>query len=104
VISAGNDKAIRVWDIASGKQLFTLNGHEDVISAIAITKDGKYLFSGGKDSPNSIRLWNLQTQSSTWNLIGHTDLVTSLVISADSLKLISSGQDKNINIWEIPTL
>ncbi|WP_181016053.1 serine/threonine-protein kinase [Pseudanabaena sp. BC1403] len=102
VISGSNDNLIRAWDIASGKKLYELREHKDAIGAIAITNDGKYLFSGGKDSQNSIHLWNLQTKSSIWNLIGHTDLVTSLVITPDQLKLISSSQDKNINIWEIP--
>ena len=102
VISGSSDNLIRVWDLASGKKLFELSEHKDMIGAIAITSDGKYLFSGGKDSQNSIHLWNLQTKSSIWNLIGHTDLVTSLVITPDNLKLISSSQDKNINIWQIP--
>jgi WD40 repeat protein len=88
--------------MASGKQRFTLSGHEDAIASLAITNDGNYLFSGGKDSPNSIRLWNLKTKSLIWNLIGHTDLVTSLAITPDQLKLISSSQDKNIAIWQIP--
>ncbi|TYQ26300.1 protein kinase [Pseudanabaena sp. UWO311] len=104
VISGNSDNLIRVWDLASGKKLFELSEHKDAIGAIAITNDGKYLFSGGKDSQNSIHLWNLQTKSPIWNLIGHTDLVTSLVITPDNLKLISSSQDKNINIWEIPEL
>lgn len=102
VITGSSDNLIRVWDLASAKKLFELSGNNDAISAIAITSDGKYLFSGGKDGQNSIRLWNLQTKSSIWNLIGHTDLVTSLVITPDKLKLISSSQDKNINIWKIP--
>jgi WD40 repeat protein len=102
VISGSSDNLIRVWDLTSAKKLFELSEHKDMIGAIAITSDGKYLFSGGKDSQNSIHLWNLQTKSSIWNLIGHTDLVTSLVITPDNLKLISSSQDKNINIWQIP--
>jgi len=102
VISGGNDKLIRVWDIASGKQIFTLSGQDDAIGAIAISNDGNYLFSGGKDNSNSIRLWNLKTKSLVWNLIGHNDMVTSLVITPNQLKLISSSQDKNIAIWEIP--
>jgi WD40 repeat protein len=102
VISGGNDNVIRVWDIATGRQAFILSGHEDAIGAIAITNDGNYLFSGGKDNPNSIRFWNLKTRSLLWNLIGHTDLVTSLVITPDQLKLISGSQDRNIAIWEVP--
>ncbi|PZO41863.1 MAG: protein kinase [Pseudanabaena frigida] len=104
VISGSSDKVIRVWDIASGKQIFSLSGHEDAIGAIAISSDGNYLFSGGKDNSNSIRLWNLKTKSLLWNLIGHSDMVTSLVITPNQLKLISSSQDKNIAIWEIPKL
>jgi WD40 repeat protein len=104
LISAGGDRLIRIWDLATNKQLYTLIGHDEEIKAIAITSDGNYLFSGSKDIPNSIRLWNLQTRTRIWNLIGHQDLVTSLIVTKDNLKLISASQDKKAIIWDIPTL
>jgi len=104
VISGSNDNVIRVWDIASGKSVFTLTKQEGAIGALAITKDGNYLFSGSQESPNSIRLWNLKTRSLLWNLIGHLDLVTSLALTPDNLKLVSSSQDKSVDIWEVPKL
>ncbi|MFM7885983.1 MAG: WD40 repeat domain-containing protein [Pseudanabaena sp.] len=89
IISGSNDKSIRVWDIATGNHLFVLAGHKEAIGAIAITSDGNYLISGGRDNPDSIHLWSLKTKSLIWDLIGHTDLVTSLAITPDNLKLIS---------------
>ena len=103
VISAGGDRLIRGWDIASGKQVFTLSTQEEEVRAIALTSDGKYLLSGGKDQTNSIRLWNLQTKSLLWNLIGHTDLVTTIMLTPNNLRIVSGSQDKTLAIWEMPS-
>ncbi len=103
VISAGGDRLIRGWDIASGKQVFSLSTQEEEVSAIALTSDGKYLLSGGKDQTNSIRLWNLQTKSLLWNLTGHTDLVTTIILTPNNLRIVSGSQDKTLAVWEMPT-
>src|SRR5262249_27575202 len=45
--SAGFDKTIRVWGLASGKELRRLEGHDGQIVSIAIGPDGNTLISGG---------------------------------------------------------
>jgi WD40 repeat protein len=52
--SAGRD-GIKLWDLATGKLLNTLNEHSDWVSAIAFSPDGKILASGGYDK--KIKLW-----------------------------------------------
>ena len=57
---------INIWDLASGKELFTLSGHVNprIISCLAFSPDGSQLASGaqGWDAPNdSLILWDAAT-------------------------------------------
>ena len=52
----GGDKTVHVFD-AKGSQLRKLQGHNDWIYALAISRDGKTVASGSWDG--EVRLWNL---------------------------------------------
>ena len=57
LISASDDRTIRVWDTATGKLLQTASGHESLVNAFAISPDGQWLISVSSD--NHIKLWRL---------------------------------------------
>jgi len=59
IISAGEDGAIRLWEVLTGKEIFTFRGHTGKINSIAINNNGTFLASAGEDC--SVRLWNLET-------------------------------------------
>lgn len=52
--TAGSDKIVRVWDLATGKELAALPCPEQV-SAVAFSPDAKSLAAGSQDG--SIRIW-----------------------------------------------
>jgi WD40 repeat protein len=58
--SASLDKTIRLWDVASGKELRTLKGHDAGVWSLSWSPDGKTLASGSED--RTIRLWNMSQQ------------------------------------------
>jgi WD40 repeat protein len=41
-----DDKTLKVWDLTTGKEQFTLNGHTSSVNAVAVTADGKRAISG----------------------------------------------------------
>ena len=57
LISASDDKTIRLWDTASGKLLRTVAGHESLVNAFGISPDGQWLVSVSSDS--KVKLWKL---------------------------------------------
>src|SRR3974377_640429 len=44
--TGGNDATIRVWDVATRRQLFTLRGHADAVYSVTFSRDGRYIASG----------------------------------------------------------
>jgi WD40 repeat protein len=45
IASGGQDRIVRVWDAATGRQLLALGGHARTVSAVAFSRDGKRLVS-----------------------------------------------------------
>jgi RNA polymerase sigma factor (sigma-70 family) len=51
------EKIVRVWEIATGKQVASFEGHHGAITALSYAPDGKSLASGSVDS--TILVWDL---------------------------------------------
>ncbi|ERT04088.1 WD domain, G-beta repeat protein [Lyngbya aestuarii BL J] len=104
LVSGSWDNTIKVWDLASGKQLLTLREHNSVVMAVAISPDGSKLVSGSND--NTIKAWDLASGKQLFNLGGHDDhddLVWAVAISPDGLKLVSGASDNTIKVWDLVT-
>ena len=83
----GND--VWIYDLASGRQLHHLKGHEKEVLAVAWSPDGATIASGGMDK--TIRLWNPTTGDQTAVLRGHEGWILGLAFSPDSRWLLAGG-------------
>src|SRR5207244_2661802 len=55
------DKAVRLWDVATGKELKRLDGHLRGVECLAISPNGRVLATGGSYQDGTIRLWDVDT-------------------------------------------
>lgn len=87
----GADGVIAVWDLAAGKQLFTLAAHEGPVAALAFADDK--LWSAGWDGV--LRGWRLNGKSGKspgkWALGKHE--LTALAAAPDGSRLLVAGHD-----------
>ncbi|MBC6421846.1 MAG: trypsin-like peptidase domain-containing protein [Hormoscilla sp. SP12CHS1] len=101
VASGNSDGTISVWNLADGKLIATLRGHEKPVNAVVISPDGKMLVSGSDD--NTIKIWNMSSWELERSLIGHALAVSALGIALDGQTLVSGSWDKTIKIWHLTT-
>ena len=98
--------AVKLWDVATGKVLFTLEDEGKQVTAVAFSPDGKTLASvsyDGNRQGGTLKLWDLETATERANLKGHADFVQSVTFSADGKTLASSSSDRTVKLWEVAT-
>ncbi len=99
LVNGSYDKTIKIWNIASGQLIRTLQGHSGLVNSVAISPDGRTLVSGGGDK--TIKIWNIASGQLIRTLQGHSGLVNSVAISPDGRTLVSGSHDQTIKIWRL---
>ncbi|MBO0765403.1 MAG: caspase family protein [Hyphomicrobiaceae bacterium] len=114
IVSAGEDKVIRVWNWHKGVTARTIRGQsgpggKGKIDAMALSPDGRWLAASGyfdtacsdPCEAASIRLYDFASGELKALLEGHRDAVVSLAFSPDGKKLISGSVDQSAMIWDV---
>jgi RNA polymerase sigma factor (sigma-70 family) len=92
VAAAPNDSTIHLWEVATGKPLRQLKGHQGWVRALAFTPDGRALVSGGVDRKDTVRVWDPATGQEIRRIdVGHP--VEDVAVSPDGKTLASAGWD-----------
>jgi WD40 repeat protein len=99
--SASEDKTVRVWQLATGKEIQLLQGHEGAVLSIAFSPDARSLASASKDK--TIRLWQLATGNEICSFQGHEGPVRRIAFSPDGRVLASGAEDNTIRLWTVAT-
>jgi WD40 repeat protein len=83
--TVGEKNTVKIWDVASAKELHALEGHNGDVYTVAFSPDGRWLASAGEDS--TVKVWDSHAGTLLRTLRGHTGLVTSLAFSPDGRRL-----------------
>jgi RNA polymerase sigma factor (sigma-70 family) len=93
------DPTVRLWDVATGKELLKLEGHAGGVYALAFLPGGQKAVSGGADG--TIRIWDLGTGKELKRYEGHEGTVYGLDVTRDGKLLLTGGEDKTIRLWDL---
>jgi WD40 repeat protein len=99
--SAGDDRTVRLWDPATGRERRRLDGHTGAVRCLAFAPDGRLLASGGAD--RLVCLWDVATGREVRRLEGHDGPVVSAAFTSDGRTLVSGSSDRTVRFWDLAT-
>jgi len=76
-----DDGTLRLWEIATGREIKIFRGHTDTVSSVAFSPDGRYALSGSTDK--TLKLWEIASGKEIRTLSGHTMWIYSVAFSID---------------------
>jgi WD40 repeat protein len=96
-VTAGEDRVLRVWDLADGLELTDLTGHSGGVLCCAYSPDGTLLASGGDDG--TLRLWDVTRAAPAVPTMRHQDAIWACGFSHDGDRLVSGSENLHLP-WE----
>ncbi|MBV8402855.1 MAG: caspase family protein, partial [Gammaproteobacteria bacterium] len=97
--SASWDHTVRLWDIASGRELRSTRGHAGEVWSVACSPDGHTLASGGYD--HAVKLWDAATGHELRTIAADAGWVESVAFSPSGRVLASGGADHAVKLWDV---
>src|SRR5262245_17154053 len=102
LVSGAEDGKVRVWDVATHKARFVLDGRGWIGRSMALSNDGTTVALGGVY--NVIRLWDVATGKERFDLPdGHDAPVHAVAFSPDGRLLVTGGENQQTRLWDPAT-
>ncbi|KAH9034948.1 WD40 repeat-like protein [Lactarius hengduanensis] len=119
LFTSGKDGCIIKWDLHGGTKLATFRklrpggkgkekaavetpGHTDAVLALALSDDGRYLASAGKD--RRLGVWDVEKGEWVRGFGGHRDTISAVVFRKGTQQLYTASYDRTIKLFDLAVM
>ena len=101
LVTGGDDRTIRIWDLATGRLERTLRGHLDSVRAVAVTPDGRRILSGG--TYDVVRVWDLASGQFEHTIAGQGGVraVYAVAVTPAGERAVWGGAGSAVQVWDL---
>jgi WD40 repeat protein len=97
--SASDDRTVKLWDVATGRNTVTLGTHGSYVLTVAFSPDGATLATGGLDK--TVLLWDGASGRLRAVLQGFPGWVRAVAFSPDGRTLAAACRGHGIQLWDV---
>ena len=98
LVSCSEDETVRVWDVASGKEVFIWQ-HSCYVYSVALTPDEAHVVSS---TDSFMSVWSMTTGEKVAEIRAHCDL-HNVAVSPDGREVMCACEDNTVRVWTICT-
>ncbi|KAI9513484.1 WD40 repeat-like protein [Russula earlei] len=121
LFTCGKEGSIIKWDLRTGTRLATFPklrpgggkgkekamivetpGHSDEVLALALSDDGKYLASAGKD--RRVCVWDAEKGEWVKGFGGHRDTISAIAFRKGTQQLYTASYDRTIKLFDLSVM
>ena len=97
--TAGEDRTVRVFELATGEQIQSIENHSDWVTAVTWSPDSTLLASGSRD--RNAKVFELESGQLRTSYSGHGNPVFGIIFHPDGKQLLSAGGDNKVHVWNL---
>ena len=98
-LSGSMDETVKLWEVATGREVRTFPGNDGVVMAVAFSPDGRWALTGS----GKLKLWEVATGRKVRTFAGHGGAISTVAFSPDGRMALSGSWDKTVRLWEVET-
>jgi WD40 repeat protein/serine/threonine protein kinase len=111
-LSGSLDETLKLWDLASGLCLRTIEGHSGYVRSVGLSDDGRLALSAhdielspliASRGRRTLQLWDVATGRCLGVFEGHSSGVGAACIGGDGRLALSGGADRTLRLWDVAT-
>ncbi len=99
IAASASDGFVRVWDVATGKEVLALPGHSGLRRCLCFSPDGSLL--AADSDRKALKIWDTRTGQLVHTLPHES--VTTACFSPDGHTVATSGADDAVHFWDSRT-
>ena len=98
---------MRIWDVATGKELGQFRGEMGAVFDVGFSPDGNQIFTAGRvlnaADRGIVTVWDARSRQPVRTMLGHTRWVLRISVSPDGRQIASGSFDRSVRIWDTAT-
>jgi serine/threonine protein kinase/tetratricopeptide (TPR) repeat protein len=97
-LSSGGDAMVRLWDIATRRELYRF-AHSGMVWSVAFSPDGRRALSASHDQ--TVGYWDLTSGKAIFRSEHHSNHAKAVAFFPDGQRALSCGDDDKVVLWDL---